>query len=237
MLGYEAGAGMATRWLVVEAGQDFLSITKRLHHLLHGEPGDGGELAERERGPCEELLRSEARELDSRIGPGGRGPVGHAEGPGGVIRAFETVAPATEAHLILAGPAPDSVADDPKQGAVFDDVARMWKSRPTIASRVGGIQDQIEHGRSGLLVDDPTDLSTLAHLLTAVLGDGQGALTIGREAHRRVRDRFLAPRGLGQMAELIVSLLDRLRLILCRPSSRARDPRAGPGSVPRDRDP
>src|SRR5262249_2545664 len=36
----------------------------------------------------------------------------------------------------------------------------MWKQAPTVGSRVGGIQDQIEHGRSGLLVDDPGDIAS-----------------------------------------------------------------------------
>ena len=31
----------------------------------------------------------------------------------------------------------------------------MWKERPVVASRVGGIQDQIVHGRSGLMVSGP----------------------------------------------------------------------------------
>ena len=38
----------------------------------------------------------------------------------------------------------------------------MWKSRPMIASRVGGIQDQIVDERDGLLVDDPYDLDALS---------------------------------------------------------------------------
>ena len=29
----------------------------------------------------------------------------------------------------------------------------MWKSRPFVASRVGGIQDKITNGRDGLLID------------------------------------------------------------------------------------
>ena len=33
----------------------------------------------------------------------------------------------------------------------------MWKARPVVASAVGGIVDQIEHERSGLLLPDPRD--------------------------------------------------------------------------------
>jgi hypothetical protein len=33
------------------------------------------------------------------------------------------------------------------------------KAQPVLASRVGGIKDQITHGRSGLLLDDPSDLA------------------------------------------------------------------------------
>ena len=31
----------------------------------------------------------------------------------------------------------------------------MWKARPMVASRVGGIQDQIVDGVTGILLDDP----------------------------------------------------------------------------------
>ena len=36
----------------------------------------------------------------------------------------------------------------------------MWKRRPVVASRVGGHQDQIQDGISGVLLDDPRDLAT-----------------------------------------------------------------------------
>ena len=44
----------------------------------------------------------------------------------------------------------------------------MWKARPVIASRVGGIQDQIIHDRDGLLIE-PHDVGALGR------DDGAGA--------------------------------------------------------------
>jgi trehalose synthase len=51
LLAYSRGAGVETRWLVLDGDPEFFAITKRLHNLLHGDPGDGGSLgpAERER--------------------------------------------------------------------------------------------------------------------------------------------------------------------------------------------
>jgi hypothetical protein len=43
----------------------------------------------------------------------------------------------------------------------------MWKARPVLASRVGGIQDQITHGLSGLLLDDPNDLTAFGRATAA----------------------------------------------------------------------
>jgi trehalose synthase len=79
----------------------------------------------------------------------------------------------------------------------------MWKARPTVASRVGGIQDQIEDGTSGLLVDDPEDLAAFGSAVTRLLRDREAAKRIGRAAHERVRDEFLPPRHLLQWATLI----------------------------------
>src|SRR5664280_2385594 len=45
----------------------------------------------------------------------------------------------------------------------------MWKSRPMIASAVGGIQDQIVDRRDGLLITDPTDLDVFAGALVTLL--------------------------------------------------------------------
>ena len=49
LLAYGRGAGVDTRWLVLDGDREFFSITKRLHNLLHGSPGDGGPLGAVER--------------------------------------------------------------------------------------------------------------------------------------------------------------------------------------------
>jgi trehalose synthase len=82
----------------------------------------------------------------------------------------------------------------------------MWKGRPVVASRVGGIQDQIEDGRTGILVD-PLDLRAFGEQVSVLLEDPHAAERIGAAARERVRDRFLGPRHLGQYVDLLERLL------------------------------
>ncbi|HKO92300.1 MAG TPA: glycosyltransferase [Polyangiaceae bacterium] len=82
----------------------------------------------------------------------------------------------------------------------------MWKAKPVIASRVGGIQDQIEHDVSGLLLDDPRDLQEFASLLQRGLSDPQRAERLGRAAAQRVRDEYLSLRSLYAYADLVCEL-------------------------------
>ena len=178
--------------------------------------------------------------------------------PAGVLEAFAgVIAPRTEAHLVLAGPAVTAVTDDPEGAEVLEEVATqreqlpddvrarahlallpmgdveenaaivnalqrrsdivcqkslaegfgltvaeaMWKARPVVASAVGGIQDQIVDGRSGLLVE-PLDLDAFGNAVTSLLLDPTHAANVGREAHRRVRGVFLGPRHLTQYVDL-----------------------------------
>jgi trehalose synthase len=82
----------------------------------------------------------------------------------------------------------------------------MWKGRPVVASRVGGIQDQIEDGLTGYLVD-PTDLAAFGDRVNRLLRDPHGAERMGKAAQVRVRDHFLGPRHLGQYVELLERVL------------------------------
>lgn len=82
----------------------------------------------------------------------------------------------------------------------------MWKGRPVIASRIGGIQDQIVHERDGLLIDDPYDLDALAAAITRLLEDAELAERLGQAARARVLDEFLGDRHLAQYVELFARL-------------------------------
>jgi trehalose synthase len=83
----------------------------------------------------------------------------------------------------------------------------MWKARPLVASRVGGIQDQIEDGVSGVLIDDPTDLEAVARAVDAFISDPARAAEVGRAARQRVIDEFLNVRSLLQYLHLLEALL------------------------------
>ena len=82
-----------------------------------------------------------------------------------------------------------------------------WKSRPVVASAVGGIVDQIESGVHGLLIDDPRDLAAFGAALGQLLSDPVEAASLGRRAHERAREELLGDRHLGRYAELLESLM------------------------------
>jgi trehalose synthase len=184
--------------------------------------------------------------------------------PLGVIHGFvEHIAPNVQpAHLMLAGPSVEAVADDPEGAEVLREAAEvwsdlpaevaerihlaalpmddgeenaaivnalqrradvvvqkslaegfgltvaeaMWKARPVVASRIGGIQDQVTDGETALLVD-PTDLAGYGKAVVRFLSDPDLAERVGKEAQARVRDAFLAPRHLMQYIQLIQPLL------------------------------
>jgi trehalose synthase len=83
----------------------------------------------------------------------------------------------------------------------------MWKQRPVVASRIGGIQDQIVDGESGVLIDDPHDLEQFGSSIVDLLNHPDRRKQIGDAARNRVRHQFLGPHHLGRYFELISQLI------------------------------
>jgi trehalose synthase len=182
--------------------------------------------------------------------------------PLGVMEAFvRYVLPESSAHLVLAGPDTQAVADDPEgadalracvdrweslapeararvhlamlpmvdaeeNAAIVNALQRwstvvvqksvaegfgltvteaMWKARPVVASRVGGIQDQLVDGESGVLVD-PADHKAFGAAVLSLIGDPARADRMGRAARERVRREFLGVRHLTQYVDLFERL-------------------------------
>ena len=417
LLAYGKGAGIENRWLVLDGDSRFFAITKRLHNMLHGEPGDGGPLGHAEHAHYEAVLRANFADLVRRVSPRdivllhdpqtaglaaglrAMGPrvvwrchvgrdltndvtmagweflrlyLGHADAlvfsrreyapewveddrlvvippsidplavknmelspevvttvlarvglvmaddgrerpvefsrrdgtPGtvrpharsggllmggdpppvgvplvvqvsrwdrlkdmaGVMEGFVRAVSDDDldgAHLVLAGPEVSGVADDPEGAEVLaacreewnhlhgpvrgrvhlatipmDDVDEnaiivnslqrhatvvvqkslvegfgltvteaMWKGRAVVASKVGGIQDQITDGRDGLLVEDPYDIEEFARVLQRPATDTDLACRLGAAAHARVLEEFLGDRHLEQYVDLFSRLV------------------------------
>jgi trehalose synthase len=85
----------------------------------------------------------------------------------------------------------------------------MWKARPVVASRVGGIQDQVVDGETGLLVDDPRDLPAFARAIESVIGDPDRCAEMGRAGREQIRGNYLAVDRLREYVALVESLLSR----------------------------
>ena len=185
--------------------------------------------------------------------------------PVGVLRCFAEHLDSADAHLLLAGPAVEGIADDPEGVEVLaetracrdglptelrarihlaslpmDDVEEnaamvnaiqgrsgvvvqkslaegfgltvaeaMWKSKPVVASKVGGIQDQVVDGESGLLIDDPLDLEGFGAAIQGLLADPARARRVGDTAREQVRNHFLGDRHLIQYLELLDALMSK----------------------------
>ena len=408
LLAYARGAGVDARWTVIGGNEEFFRITKRIHNLLHGHPGDGGELGPAERSVYERVLEANAEALTGTVraddivflhdpqtaglvqslgatgarvvwrchvgidrpnefargawrflrryveradayvfsrrefawegldagriwvvppsidafspknqeleastvegilqvaglmsdgdkpaptfiredGTPGRVDRGaeidqdappprdeplvcqvsrwdRLKDPAGVLEGFAQELGDGHAHLLLAGPSVAAVADDPEGAGVLaeiraarsalrpplrsrvhlaclpmDDVEEnaaivnaiqrradivtqkslaegfgltvaeaMWKERPVVASAVGGIQDQVVDGESGLLIDDPSDLSAFGAALRRLLDEPEEARRIGRAARERIRKEFLGTRQLIRYLDLLKRLL------------------------------
>jgi len=83
----------------------------------------------------------------------------------------------------------------------------MWKERPVVATRVGGIQDQIVDGEDGLLVE-PREPDALGAAIERILSDPELARELGQAARQRVTEKFLVTGRLIAYFRIFESLLE-----------------------------
>jgi trehalose synthase len=70
LLGYGQGAGLDSRWLALDGDDDFFTVTKRIHNLIHGSSGDGGPVGPPERQHYERVLDGNLADLRPQLQPG-----------------------------------------------------------------------------------------------------------------------------------------------------------------------
>lgn len=83
----------------------------------------------------------------------------------------------------------------------------MWKSRPVVASAMGGILDQITDGEHGLLVE-PTDLEGFVGALRRLLADPAEGRRLAQAARERVWTHYLPDRQLTQWLQTFQAVAD-----------------------------
>lgn len=83
----------------------------------------------------------------------------------------------------------------------------MWKAKPVVTSRIGGLQEQVLDGETGILVD-PNDLAAYGKALETLLRNPGEAERMGAAARERVRREYLGNRHLLQYADLLARMIE-----------------------------
>jgi trehalose synthase len=84
----------------------------------------------------------------------------------------------------------------------------MWKARPVLASRVGGIPTQIVDGKTGVLVD-PRDLAAVAQRIDQLMAEPQRRRALGAAAREHVASHSLTSRQFAAYLRLVERILAR----------------------------
>lgn len=66
---YARGTGLDMRWMTIAASPEFFELTKRIHHLMHGFPGDGVSITDGDRDLYEAITSENAQEIAAYIKP------------------------------------------------------------------------------------------------------------------------------------------------------------------------
>lgn len=93
-----------------------------------------------------------------------------------------------------------------KEGFCLAVTEALWKSRPVVASNVGGLPAQIDDGKNGYLVD-PHDVEGFAKRITHILKNPDEAKQLGENARETVRNKFLITRLLSDYLDMLNAIM------------------------------
>jgi trehalose synthase len=93
-----------------------------------------------------------------------------------------------------------------KEGFCLAVTEALWKATPVVASRVGGIPQQIHDKKTGFLLD-PYDIDGFADVIIKLLKDKKYANEIGKAGKEFVRKNFLLTRLMSNYLDLIHELM------------------------------
>lgn len=93
-----------------------------------------------------------------------------------------------------------------KEGFGLTVTEALWKGKPVVASRVGGITLQIEDGVNGFLVD-PMDYEGAAQKIIEILKNPELAEELGKRGKETVREKFLITRLLSDYLDVFNELI------------------------------
>jgi trehalose synthase len=84
----------------------------------------------------------------------------------------------------------------------------MWKRRPVVATRVGGLQEQVVDGETGLLIE-PDDGEDAGEAILRLLREPETCAAMGQAGHERVAHHFLLHHDLPRWTEVIEYVVAR----------------------------
>jgi trehalose synthase len=83
----------------------------------------------------------------------------------------------------------------------------QWKETPVVASRVGGIPEQVIDGKTGFLVD-PYDIKGCAAKVITLLKDKKLAADMGKAGKEFIKQKFLITRHLDDYLNLLIDVMN-----------------------------
>jgi trehalose synthase len=83
----------------------------------------------------------------------------------------------------------------------------QWKETPVVATRVGGIPEQVLDGKTGFLVD-PQDIKGCSEKVVTLLKDKKLATAMGKAGKEYIKQKFLITRHLDDYLDLLIDVMN-----------------------------